>query len=108
VSLPTARAIATAFPWSEFATFADVGCAQGALPVEIARAHPHLTGVGFDLAPVGPVFESYVRGHGLADRLTFQAGNFFEEPLPAAEVLVMGHILHDWGLAEKRMLAQGV
>ena len=104
MSLPTARAIATAFPWSEFATFADVGCAQGALPVEIARAHPHLTGVGFDLAPVGPVFESYVQGHGLAGRLTFQAGSFFEEPLPAAEVLVMGHILHDWGLAEKRML----
>jgi hypothetical protein len=104
VSLPTARAIATAFPWSEFKTFADVGCAQGALPVEIARAHPHLIGYGFDLAPVHPVFDSYVARHGLDERLTFSAGDFFRDPLPSADVLVMGHILHDWGLAEKKML----
>jgi precorrin-6B methylase 2 len=104
VSLPTARAIATAFPWQEYKTFADVGCAQGGLPVEIARAHPHLTGIGFDLPPVQPVFERYVAKHGLEDRLSFRPGDFFEEALPSADVLVMGHILHDWGLAEKKRL----
>jgi hypothetical protein len=40
----------------------------------------------------------------LANRARFQPGNFFDEALPAAEVLVMGHILHDWGLPEKMML----
>ena len=49
-------------PVGQFPTFADVGCAQGALPVTVARAHPHLTGIGFDLAPVGPVFDGFVRG----------------------------------------------
>jgi precorrin-6B methylase 2 len=104
VSLPTARAIATAFPWQEYRTFADVGCAQGGLPVEIARAHPHLTGTGFDLPPVRPVFERYVAQHGLGDRLSFRPGDFFADALPAADVLVMGHILHDWGLADKKRL----
>jgi len=104
VSLPTARAIATAFPWQEYRTFADVGCAQGGLPVEIARAHPHLTGTGFDPPPVRPVFERYVAQHGLGDRLSFRPGDFFADALPAADVLVMGPILHDWGLADKKRL----
>jgi hypothetical protein len=28
----------------------------------------------------------------------------FTEPLPKADVLVMGHILHDWDLPRKRLL----
>ena len=104
VSLPTARSIAAAFPWKNHETFADVGCAQGGLTVEVASAHPHLSGVGFDLPPVQPVFERYAKEHGLADRLRFQSGNFFEDALPKVDVLVMGHILHDWDLAQKQML----
>jgi hypothetical protein len=38
--------------------------------------------------------------------LRFYPGDFFEDPLPAADVLVMGHILHDWGLEEKRLLLE--
>ena len=63
-----------------------------------------MTGLGFDLPPVRPVFERYVAQHALDQQLTFREGDFFKEPLPSAEVLVMGHILHDWGLADKKML----
>jgi len=52
-SLPTARAIAGKFPWSDYKTFVDIGAAQGAVPVEVALAHPHLSGGGFDLPAVG-------------------------------------------------------
>ena len=104
VSLPTARAIAAAFPWDERRTFADIGCAQGGLMVEIADAHPHLHGIGFDLPPVRPIFESFICQRSLTDRIAFQAGDFFEQELPGADVLVMGHILHDWDLAQKKML----
>src|SRR6185503_13585772 len=89
---------------AEYRTFVDVGCAEGGLAVEVARANPHLEGGGFDLEQVGPIFEAYVRRHGLEDRVTFRAGSFFDDPLPSADVLVMGHILHDWDLGQKRML----
>ena len=103
-SLSTAHALADAFPWYEVRSFVDVGCAQGGLTAVVAAAHPHLTGIGFDLPPVGPVFQSYIAGKGLSDRVGFQAGSFFEQALPTADVVIMGHILHDWDLDQKRLL----
>ena len=81
-----------------------VGCAQGGCSTVIAAAHPHLSGIGFDLPPVRPIFEAYAAERGLADRLRFQAGDFFADPLPSADVVIMGHILHDWDLPKKQML----
>ncbi|MBV9747272.1 MAG: methyltransferase [Acetobacteraceae bacterium] len=104
LSLPVGRAIAAAFPWRDVRSFADVGCAQGGCLAEIAAAHPHLAAVGFDLPPVGPVFEDYIRDRGLAGRVRFQGGDFFADPLPSADVMIMGHILHDWDLAQKQVL----
>ena len=97
-------AIASKFRWAGYKTFADVGTAQGDLAVQIALANPHLSGIGFDLAEVGPIFEEYVKRNRIDDRLRFVAGSFFEQPLPKADVILMGHILHDWGLDDKRML----
>jgi len=97
-------AIAAAFPWKEYRTFVDVGTAQGDLAAQIARANTHLRGVGFDLPEVAPIFEEYVAAVGVADRLTFVAGSFFEDDLPKADVVLMGHILHDWDLPTKKML----
>lgn len=103
-TLPTARAIATQFPWKDHRTFVDVGGAQGAVPVQVALANPHLTGLNFDLPPVGPVFDEYVASFGLSGRLRFHGGSFFTDPLPPADVIIMGRILHDWNLEEKRLL----
>jgi hypothetical protein len=104
VSLGAATAIAMKFPWKDAKTFVDVGPAQGMVPVTLAQQHPHLKGIGFDLPAVKPVFEDFVAARGLSDRLGFQAGSFFTDPLPKADVIIMGHILHDWNLEEKRML----
>jgi hypothetical protein len=98
------RAIASKFDWRGYRTFVDVGAAEGAVPVQLALAHPHLTGMGADLPQVRPIFEDYVRSHGLADRVAFRECDFFRQPLPGADVIIMGHILHDWGLDDKRML----
>jgi hypothetical protein len=97
-------AIAKQFPWRDHQTFADLGTAQGDLAVQIALANDHLTGVGFDLPEVAPIFEEYVEHHSLTDRLRFAAGDFFADGLPNVDVLVMGHILHDWGLDAKKQL----
>jgi hypothetical protein len=96
--------IARQLPWAGYRTFVDVGTAQGDLAAQIALANPHLAGQGFDLPVVRPIFEEYVGGLGLSGRLTFAAGSFFTDPLPKADVVLMGHILHDWDMSEKKML----
>ena len=103
-SLVPARALSAAFPWDTCRTIIDVGAAQGCLPVEIAKRHPHLTGGGFDLPAVGPSFTGYVARNGLGERLTFHGGDFFTDPLPSADVLVMGRILHNWNLDIRKLL----
>ena len=97
-------AIAQRFPWKDYRTFVDVGTAQGDTAAQMALAHAHLHGIGFDLPEVRPVFEEYIRTVGVADRIRFVAGSFFNDDLPKADVVVMGHILHDWDLPTKRML----
>lgn len=99
-------AIARSFSWGRYRTFADIGTAQGDLAVQIALAQPHLRGTGFDLPEVAPVFEEYVAAAGVIDRLAFQPGDFFKENLPKADVILMGHILHDWDLPTKKMLVK--
>ena len=97
-------AIAERFPWGDHATFVDVGTAQGDLAAQICARHPHLMVTGFDLPEVAPVFEDYVERNGLTGRLAFHGGSFFSDDIPPADVVTMGHILHDWDLEQKRML----
>ncbi|MDQ1346832.1 MAG: hypothetical protein QG573_201 [Acidobacteriota bacterium] len=98
------QALATAFPWKGYRTVADIGTAQGDLVVQVVQANDQLKGIGFDLPEVAPIFEDHVASHGLSERIRFSPGNFFEEPLPRADVLMMGHILHDWDFEQKMLL----
>ena len=104
VSRGANMAIAKQFPWDRYQSCADIGTAQGDLVAQIALANPHLQGIGFDLPEVGPVFEDYIADHGLSGRVAFKGGSFFTDDLPAADVLLFGHILHDWDLPTKQML----
>jgi hypothetical protein len=106
MTLPAAIAIAEKVPWSKYQTIIDIGSAQGCLPVQLARVHAHLTGGGFDLPPMKSVFDKYVDEHGLSRRLRFYSGDFFEDQLPSADVLVMGRVLHNWNLGTKKKLLQ--
>jgi hypothetical protein len=106
ISAGSAQAIAAKFPWEQYQSVIDIGCAEGCVPVQIALAHDHLTGGGFDLPAVRPLFDEYVAGAGLGERLRFYEGDFFADDLPSADVLVMGHILHDWSIDEKRSLIE--
>ena len=97
-------AIAAKFPWANYTTVVDAGPAQGDLLVQVTLKNTHLLGIGFDLPEVGPIFEEYIETNGLSQRVQFQPGSFFTDPIPNAEVVMMGHILHDWDLEQKRML----
>jgi hypothetical protein len=96
--------LATHFPWKDYASVADIGTAQGDTLVQALGAQPHLTGHGYDLPQLAPIFEDYVSRCGLTDRVQFVPGDFFVDDLPHADVLIMGHILHDWNLEQKRTL----
>jgi SAM-dependent methyltransferase len=104
ISVPSGQAIAAKFPWKDHQSLVDIGCAEGAVPVQVAVAHEHITGGGFDLPALEPIFNRYVTQFGLNDRLRFTGGDFFKDDWPQADVFVMGHILHDWDLDEKRKL----
>jgi hypothetical protein len=106
LSLLAAHGVAASFPWESYESFADIGCAQGGFSVTLASSHGHLSGLGYDLPPVRPVFEKYVAEHHLGGRLRFHEGDFFKDPLPTVDVIFMGHILHDWNLEQKQFLVK--
>ena len=84
----------------------DVGGATGQLSIILAQAHPHLTCTSFDLPVVEPIARRKIEAAGVADRVAAASGDFFGDPLPQADVVTMGMILHDWNLERKQQLIQ--
>jgi hypothetical protein len=98
------EAFAEKFDFSAFKTLCDVGGATGLLCIEAAKHHPHLNCISFDLPPIEPVARKSIAAAGLSDRIRIASGNFFEDPLPKADLITMGMILHDWNLEKKKHL----
>jgi hypothetical protein len=103
-SLGNFHALAEAFEFSNYKTVCDVGGATGQLCIILASRHPHLRCTTFDLPVVAPIAEKTIATAGLVDRVTASSGDFFVGPLPRADVITMGMILHDWNLDRKRHL----
>jgi len=97
-------AFAEKFDLSKFKTLCDVGGATGLLSILAAQRHPHLKCLSFDLPVVQPIARRYIGKAGLEGRVEAVAGDFFREPLPKADVITMGMILHDWNLEGKKRL----
>jgi O-methyltransferase domain len=74
----------------------DVGGANGPFAVAALRQSPELRAVVFDLTQVGPHLERTRVEQGLADRLSFVAGDFFRDDLPAGDVIAMGYVMSNW------------
>jgi predicted O-methyltransferase YrrM len=98
------EAFAEKFDCSPFKTLCDVGGATGLLSIEVARKYPHLQCVSFDLPPVEPIARKHIAAAGMATRVATAAGDFFKDPLPKADLITMGMILHDWNLEKKMHL----
>jgi len=98
------EAFAEKFDFTGYRTLCDVGGAAGLLSIEVARRHPHLRCTSFDLPAVEPIARRHIAAAGLADRIGTAAGDFFRDPLPRADVITMGMILHDWNLEKKMHL----
>ena len=98
------EAFAEKFDFKPFKTLCDVGGATGLLSIEVARKHPHLRAISFDLPAVEPVAKKSIAAAGLSGRIGTVAGDFFKDPLPRADLITMGMILHDWNLERKMHL----
>jgi predicted O-methyltransferase YrrM len=98
------EAFATKFDFSSYQTLGDIGGATGLLCIEVAKRHSHLKCISFDLPPVAPIAQKYIAAAGLSDRICTASGDFFKDPLPKADLITMGMILHDWNLEKKLQL----
>jgi precorrin-6B methylase 2 len=96
--------LAENFDFSKYDSMCDVGGASGALAMAVARRHPRISCISFDLPEVTAVARRTIAAQGLSDRVVLVEGSFFDDPLPKADVITMGNILHDWGLDAKKML----
>ncbi|KAL6764279.1 S-adenosyl-L-methionine-dependent methyltransferase [Haematococcus lacustris] len=104
-SLGNFRMLATAFDFSSYNTVLDIGGSCGCCCVALCGAHAHLHATTADLPAVMQMAEAYVSRHGMSDRVKVLDLDFFSpDPFPAADVVIMGMVLHDWGLAKKVML----
>ena len=98
------QALAEKFDFSKYETLCDVGGATGQLAIAVAGRHPQMRCTSFDLPVVEPIAKRTIEAAGLGDRVTAVGGDFFADPLPKADVITMGLILHDWNLEKKMQL----
>ena len=87
-------AILAAYDFGRFATIADIGGGHGHLLRAVLADVPGAHGVLFDLPAV---FDAVGFEH---ERLRPHAGDFFVDPLPAADAYVLMEVIHDWADAE--------
>jgi len=98
------EAFAEKFDFSRYETLCDVGGATGLLSMEVAKSHPQMRCTSFDLPVVEPIAQKSIAAAGLENRVATASGDFFNDPLPKADVITMGMILHDWNLEKKKHL----
>jgi SAM-dependent methyltransferase len=104
ISLGNLHMLAEKFDFSKYETVCDVGGATGQLCTILATRHPHLRCTSYDLPVVAPIAGKAISRAGLAERVAVASGDFFTDPLPAADVITMSLILHDWNLDRKMHL----
>ena len=100
-------AFAEKFDFTNYKTLCDVGGATGQLSCMVANANLHMQCTSFDLPPVEPIAKKAIEKVGLSDRVNTASGDFFVDPLPKADMITMGMILHDWNLEKKKYLIKG-
>ena len=104
VSRGNFEAFAQKFDFSPFASHVDIGGATGQLASIVQARHPHLASRSLDLPAVRPIAERHIRAAGLEGRVVAGEIDFFSDEFPQAGLITMGMILHDWNLANKKML----
>jgi hypothetical protein len=91
-----ATAVATAYDFSGFKTIVDVGGATGHLLATVVSRAPGARGILYDLPHVVRDAAPLIQSHGVADRVTVEAGSFFERVPSGGDAYMLSHVIHDW------------
>lgn len=109
MTYPAAVEYAARFDFSPYRNIVDVGGASGAFFAAVLPRFPGIGGTIFDLPAVGDAARECMERFGLAERVQFQAGDFFKDPLPQpADMYVLGFILHDWNREQGTLLLKKI
>ncbi len=88
--------VAAAFDLGAFKHLVDLGGGTGHLAIAACEQYPGLTATLYDLPEALPLAREIVGASPVADRIHFEGGDFFQDPLPEADLFSLGRILHDW------------
>jgi hypothetical protein len=97
LSVPQGQVIAELFDFTPHRCVMDVAGGPGGQVIPIGLRYPHLRGIVTDMEPVCVVAREHIEANGLGDRFSAVPADLIEGPYPAgADVILLGHILHDW------------
>jgi len=99
-------AFADKFDFTPYRRLVDAGGSGGLLSALVAAKHPHMHCTTFDLPQLEVLARETIEQLNVSDRVAIHSGDFFNEPLPGADIITMGNILHSFDLASKKMLIQ--
>jgi hypothetical protein len=106
IQMGSFMALAQQFDFSKAKSLVDIGGSAGLLSLMVAKHHPHMSCITWDLPAVGPIANETIRQFQLQDRVKIANGDFFKDQFPKADIITMGNILHDWNEEIKLMLMQ--
>lgn len=89
-------------------TLVDVGGGNGGLLARVLRAHPAARGVLVDLPEAVRQARDRLAAAGVADRVEFVEGSFFERLPAGGDVYVLARVLHNWDDTEAVALLRQV
>lgn len=105
-SRPLIPALASRFDWSAHRSVLELGGCRGNVLAGLVRAHPHLEARVFDLPQMEADFTAHMAALGMTGKVGFHGGDFFAGPLPAADVVMIGHSLIDWNDEQRQHLVR--
>ena len=93
-------AVAAAYDFSGMKTIVDVGGATGNLLTTVLARAAGARGILYDLPHVVREAPALIQSRGLTDRVTIEAGSFFERVPNGGDAYLLSHVIHDWSEAQ--------
>jgi SAM-dependent methyltransferase len=92
--------------WDGVKDVGDLGGGRGGLAAILAKSVPGLSTYCFERPQAREHFDEHLAELGMTGRVEFVGGDLFTDPIPEADVLIYGQVLHGWEDAEREVLVR--